>query len=62
MEILARRRLTHVHALVLALLSVAVPFTLYARHERPVMYNPLHQLAGSLPADELSGQIGRAHV
>jgi soluble lytic murein transglycosylase-like protein len=55
MEILARRRLTHVNALLLALLSMAVPFTLRARHERAVVYNPLHQMGATLPADELSG-------
>jgi soluble lytic murein transglycosylase-like protein len=55
MEILARRRLTHVNALLLALLSLVLPFTLRARHERTVVYNPLHQVSGSLPIDELTG-------
>src|SRR5436190_17275045 len=55
MEILARRRLTHVNALTFALLSLLVPFTLRARHERTVVYNPLHQVSGSLPIDELTG-------
>src|SRR3954452_16862166 len=55
MEILARRRLTHLNALLLAALSILVPFTLRARHENRVLYNPLHQVSGSLPIDELTG-------
>src|ERR687886_583316 len=57
-ETLARRRLTTVNALFFALLAAIAPFMLRAKHERPVVWNPLHTESSStraLPKDELAG-------
>src|SRR4051794_4810615 len=56
MEILDRRRLTRAHALLFALLATVAPFLVHSRHDRAVVYNPLHHArSGALPADELIG-------